>query len=101
MSPETVTAVVGAVGVVGGAVVSAIPAALGLRRARGAAQEEGAATRDTVETLGARLEAKVGAVRDELRSDVAELREDVMDVRAWQAGHDAEHMLMARRRPEQ
>ncbi|MFD8595380.1 hypothetical protein ACFV1L_10300 [Kitasatospora sp. NPDC059646] len=96
MSPETVTAVVGALGIVGGAVVSAIPAVLGLRRARGAAQEEGAATRETVETLGARLGARLDDVRDELRTDVAELREDITDVRAWQAAHDAEHFLIRR-----
>ncbi|MFI8084356.1 hypothetical protein ACIF6L_26580 [Kitasatospora sp. NPDC086009] len=95
MSPEIIIAAISAAGVVGAATV---PAVLGLRRARGAAQEEGAATRESVAVLGAGLAAQLAAVRDELRSDVAELREDVTDVRAWQAGHDAEHLLM--RRPE-
>ncbi|OKI19304.1 hypothetical protein [Streptomyces sp. CB03911] len=91
-------AVISTAGVVAAA---AIPALLGLlRRAQGAVEAEGTTTRESVVALGAALAARIDGVKDELRSDVAELREDVVDVRAWQAGHDAEHMLM-RRRPEQ
>lgn len=90
MSPEIIVAVIGAAGVVGGATV---PAVLGLRRARGAAEEEGAATRESVALHMAALAERIDGVRDELRSDVSELREQITDVRAWQAGHDAEHLL--------
>ncbi|MFI6444706.1 hypothetical protein [Kitasatospora sp. NPDC050543] len=93
MSPEIIVAVIGAVGVLGAATV---PALVQFRRA---AEAEGVATRESVAVLGAALVQRIDGVRDELRSDVAELRESVTDVRAWQAGHDAEHMLM-RRRPE-
>jgi hypothetical protein len=99
VSPEVITAAVGSVGVVGAALVTAIPVLLGIRRARGAAEAEGAATRESVEAGFARLAERISGVRDELRSDVAELREHVTDVRAWQAGHDAEHLLI-QRRPE-
>ncbi|GAB7187141.1 hypothetical protein ATKI12_6972 [Kitasatospora sp. Ki12] len=97
MSPEIIVAAIGAVGVVAGATV---PAVLGLRRAvRGAAEDEGAATRESVAVLGAALAERIDGVRDELRSDVGELREQITDVRAWQAAHDAEHLLI-RRHPE-
>ncbi|MFD0276183.1 hypothetical protein ACFVHB_20080 [Kitasatospora sp. NPDC127111] len=91
MSPEIVIAFISAAGVV---VAATVPAVLGLRRARGAAEAEGAATRESVSVLGASLAERIDAVRDELRSDVAEIRESVTDVRAWQAGHDAEHLLI-------
>ena len=88
-------AVIGAAGVVAAA---AVPALLGLlRRAQGTMAAEGVATRESVAVLGAALAARIDGVRDELRSDVSALQEDITDVRAWQAGHDAEHMLMWRR----
>jgi len=93
-SPEITVAAVGAVGVVGGALVSAVPAFLGMRRARGAAEAEGTATRDSVEVLGARLSERIDAVKDELRSDVAELRQEVSEVRDWQAAHSTAHTLV-------
>ncbi|MFJ9694936.1 hypothetical protein [Kitasatospora sp. NPDC101183] len=96
MSPEIIIATITAGGVV---VAATVPALLGLRRARGAAEDEGAATRESVAVLGAALAERIDGVRDELRSDVAELRDHVTDVRAWQAAHDAEHLLI-RRHPE-
>ncbi|MFB7671331.1 hypothetical protein ACFC26_07920 [Kitasatospora purpeofusca] len=42
----------------------------------------------------AALAERIDGVKDELRSDVAELRERVTDVRSWQAAHDLEHMLI-------
>lgn len=95
MSTEIVVATVGAAGVVGGAIVAAVPAVLGLRRARGAAESEGAATRESVEVLGARLTERIDAVKDELRSDVAELRADVAEVQSWQASHSTAHTLVS------
>ncbi|MFE6494115.1 hypothetical protein [Streptomyces sp. NPDC057748] len=72
------------------ALVTAGPSYLALRKARGAAQDEGAATRDAVgsalDTAVARIEGRLDAVRDELRSDVRELRD-------WQTSHTAEHIL--------
>lgn len=87
-------ATVGAAGVVGGALVSAVPAVMGLRRARGAAEAEGTATRDSVDILGARLVERIDAVKDELRSDVAELRQEVAEVRDWQTAHSTAHTLV-------
>lgn len=86
MSPETVTAA----SVVVVALVTAGPSYLALRRARGAAEAEGEATRgavsDALSTAVARIEGRLDAVRDELRSDVGELRD-------WQTSHTAEHIL--------
>lgn len=93
MSPEVIAAAVGGVAVLGAAVIAAVPALLTiLRRTRGAVEAEGTATRDAVTALG----AVVTALRDELRTDVAGVREDVTRVREWQAGHDAEHLLIGR-----
>ncbi|MFG3244613.1 hypothetical protein [Streptomyces sp. NPDC048157] len=83
-------ATIGALSVVAVALVTAGPSYLALRRARGAAQDEGAATRDAVgsalDTAVARIEGRLDAVRDELRTDVGELRD-------WQTSHTAEHIL--------
>ncbi|WP_326742593.1 hypothetical protein [Streptomyces sp. NBC_01768] len=86
MSPETVTAA----SVVVVALVTAGPSYLALRRARGAAEAEGENTRnavsDAITTAVARIEGRLDAVRDELRTDVRELRD-------WQTSHTAEHIL--------
>jgi hypothetical protein len=97
VSTEIIVALVTAAGIVA---AGAIPAIVGARRGQATSQEEGASTRAAVETLGAVLSTRIDGVRDELRADVAELREHITDVRAWQAGHDAEHWL-TRPRPEQ
>lgn len=86
MTPETVAAIT-AVTV---AVVSAGPSYMALRRARGAAQDEGTATRSALEDAVSRLEGRMDAVR-------TELRDDIRDVREWQTSHTAEHILMTPR----
>lgn len=83
---EIIAALIGAVAVVAAALITILPA---LRRTRSAVEADGSATRTELGTL-------IFAVKDELRSDVAELREHITDVRAWQAGHDAEHYLQGR-----
>jgi len=63
------------VGAVVSAAVTAGPAYLAIRHSRGTAREEGSATRDAL-----------AAVRDELRSDIHEVRD-------WQAKHQTEHAI--------
>jgi len=64
------------------ATISAGPAYYALSRGRGTTQQEGEATR-----------AVIASVRDELRSDIREVRD-------WQAAHTAEHAVYdARRSP--
>jgi hypothetical protein len=94
MSTEIVVATVGAAGVVGGALVSAVPAVLSMRRARNATEAEGTATRGSVDVLGARLAERIDAVKNELRSDVADLHREVAEVRDWQSAHSTAHTLV-------
>lgn len=86
---EIIAAVIGAAAVIAAALITILPA---MRRTRSAVEADGATTRDAVTALS----AQVNAVKDELRTDVYELRAHVVDVRAWQAGHDAEHLLISR-----
>lgn len=65
------------------AAITAGPAYMAARRTGRTVETEGAATRECV----ARVEGRVD-----------ELREGVADIRAWQAGHAAEHMLIERGR---
>ncbi|MFF4478687.1 hypothetical protein ACFY1A_16955 [Streptomyces sp. NPDC001520] len=96
MSPEVVIALVTAVSVIVAAVITAIPAFMSLaRRARGAVEADGAATRDALTAIAARVDARI----DDVRDDLDEVREGVAHVREWQAGHDAEHLLMGQRPP--
>lgn len=75
------------------ALISIFPAVLALlRRTRGAVEADGTATRNALTVLSTQLTD----VKNELRTDVFELRAHVVDVRAWQAGHDAEHYLQGR-----
>jgi hypothetical protein len=96
MAPEVLVAVVTAASVLGAAVVAAVPALLSLqRRTSGAVEAEGTATRNALDSLGAALHARI----DDVRDDVDGVRESVAHVREWQAGHDAEHLLLGRPRP--
>jgi hypothetical protein len=91
-------ALVGALGVVGAAAVTAVLPLL-LRRTRGAVEAEGVVTREAVAeavtALGSQLNARIEDVRD----DLDEVRENLARVREWQAGHDAEHLLIGRQPP--
>jgi hypothetical protein len=103
VSPEILVAVIAAVAVIGAAVVAAIPPLLaGQRRTRGAVQAQGEETRavtlDALNAVGTRLEARFNARIDDLRDDVDDVREGITRVREWQAGHDAEHMIIGRPR---
>lgn len=69
------------IGAVVSAAVTAGPAYLAIRHTRGTAREEGSATRDAL-----------AAVRDELRSDIKEVRD-------WQAGHQTEHAVYSLHAP--
>lgn len=97
MSPEVTVALITAVGVILAAVASAIPAFLSLRRRTAA---EGETTRDAMaeamEAIGSRVDARI----DDVRDDIDGVREDVARVREWQAGHDAEHLIIGRPRGE-
>lgn len=107
MGPEVLVAAITAVAVMGAALISALPALLGmLRRAHAAVEADGAVTREAVEADGAvtrdhlvalqeLLSARIGDVRE----DIDDVREDVSRVREWQAGHDAEHLLIGRQSP--
>ncbi len=95
---EILIAVIGALGAIGAAALAgSLP--IVLRRARGAVEAEGAVTRDAVNeavtALGAQLNARIEDVRD----DLDEVRENLSRVREWQAGHDAEHLLIGRTQP--
>ncbi|AKZ59165.1 conserved exported protein of unknown function [Streptomyces ambofaciens ATCC 23877] len=95
---EILIAIIGAIGVMGAAAVTAsIP--LINRRTRGAVEAEGVVTREAVAeavtALGSQLNARIEDVRD----DLDEVRENLARVREWQAGHDAEHLLIGRTQP--
>jgi hypothetical protein len=100
---EILIAIIGALGAIGAASLAAtLPVVL--RRARGAVEAEGAVTREAmteaVTALGTQVNARVTDVRDDIddiRENVARVREDVARIREWQAGHDAEHLLIGRR----
>lgn len=96
MSPEVLVALITAVGVILAAVVAAYPALRALQRhTAGAVEEQGTATREHLEALGALLNTRI----DDVREDIDGVREDVARVREWQAGHDAEHLLIGRQEP--
>lgn len=97
MGPEVIAAAASVVV----AAVTAGPAYMAARKAGRAAAEtaesEGAATREAVAALSARLGVEEAArirERAETRADIRALRLDVRAVREWQAGHDAEHVAM-------
>lgn len=111
MTPETI-AVAGAVIT---AAITAGPSYLVARRARGAAQREGEATREAVtnslestqeavnnslEIVVARLAERIDAHHADTRSDIRDLRDDVQELRSWTAGHTAEHLLINHRRDQ-
>jgi hypothetical protein len=96
MSPEVLVSVVTAASVLGAAVIAAVPAFLALhRRTTGAVAEEGTATREALEGIARALNVRI----DDVRDDIDGVREDVARVREWQAGHDAEHLLLGRTHP--
>jgi hypothetical protein len=92
MSPDVIVSVVTAASVMGAAVIGAIPAFASLRRHTAA---EGAATREALTGVKNQLDARINDVRD----DIDGVREDVARVREWQAGHDAEHLLIGQQPP--
>jgi hypothetical protein len=92
---EILIAIIGALGAIGAASLAAsLPVVL--RRARGAVEADGAVTREAVTqavtALGSRLDSRI----DDVRDDLNDVRESVTHVREWQAGHDAEHLLIGR-----
>lgn len=100
MSPELTIALITAASVIGAAVIAAVPALLALqRRTAGAVASEGATTRDAVAEAVASLASHLNTRIDDVREDVSQVREDVTRVREWQAGHDAEHLLIGRQQP--
>lgn len=101
VSETTVTAVAA----VCGAAITAGPLYLSLRRTRGDVQTQGTETREAVgdafETVLARMDGRLTGMRDEMQTDVRELRSDIRSVHDWQISHTAEHMLIAGyRRPD-
>lgn len=96
MGPEVLIALISAAAIIVAAGLGAAPALVALlRRTRAAVAEDGAVTRQTLESLGAALHARI----EDVRSDIDDVREDVARVREWQAGHDAEHLLIGQRPP--
>ncbi|MGW0468331.1 hypothetical protein ACWDX6_24150 [Streptomyces sp. NPDC003027] len=91
---EILVALIGAAAVV---LASYIPL---IRRQREAVEAEGVTTRDAVtaavtdvvDAVTARFDARI----DDVRDDIDDVRESVARVREWQAGHDAEHLLITR-----
>lgn len=79
MSPEGIAALSAVVV----AVIGAGPSYIALRRARGAVQTEGEATRDAV-----------GEAVAELRGELRGMRDDVRELREWTTAHTAEHILI-------
>jgi hypothetical protein len=77
------------IGAIGASLVTTGPAYLAARKSRGAAREEGALTRDAV----------VGAI-GELNGRLDGLREDLSEVREWQAAHTTEHAVSAFQRTD-
>lgn len=103
MSVEILVALITAAGIISAAV---IPALLSLRRTAGAVASEGESTRDAVaeamESIRVEFNARIDDVRDDIddiREDVSTVRESIARVREWQAGHDAEHLLIGRHEP--
>ncbi|MFE0326324.1 hypothetical protein ACFW08_05845 [Streptomyces sp. NPDC058960] len=92
MSAEVIVSLVTAVSVIGAAVIGVVPAFLSLRRRTTA---EGTATREALEGFARTLHTRI----DDVRDDIDGVREDVARVREWQAGHDAEHLLIGRQTP--
>lgn len=93
LASDVASALIGGGFVLAAALVGIIPAVLAiLRRTRGAVEADGTATRDALTTLSTQLTD----VKSQVRADVYELRAHVVDVRSWQAGHDAEHLLIGR-----
>lgn len=86
---EIIAALIGAAAVIVAALITILPA---MRRTQSAVEADGATTRGAVTALS----TQVSDVKDEVRSDVAELREHVIEIRSWQAAHDAEHLLQSR-----
>ncbi|MYR43074.1 hypothetical protein [Streptomyces sp. SID5910] len=92
---EVLIAIIGAIGVMGAAAVTAaIP--LITRRTRGAVAAEGVVTREAVAEAVTALGAQLNTRIDDVRDDMDEVRESVSRIREWQAGHDAEHLLIGR-----
>ncbi|GGY88635.1 hypothetical protein CP967_31165 [Streptomyces nitrosporeus] len=104
MAPEIIIAVITAASVLGAAVVAAVPALLTvLRRTRTAVENQGEETRavtlDALDAVGSRLQTRFDARLDDVRDDLDEVREGLSRVREWQAGHDAEHLVIGAPRP--
>ncbi|MFJ3084470.1 hypothetical protein ACIPJG_32600 [Streptomyces halstedii] len=104
MGPDVIIAVITAASVLGAAVVAAIPALLAvLKRTRTAVEDQGEETRavtlDALDAVGSRLQARFDARLDDVRDDIDSVRESVAHVREWQAGHDAEHMIIGQPHP--
>lgn len=96
MSAEVLVSLVTAASVIGAAVIASVPALLALqRRTTGAVAAEGTATREALDGIARALNTRI----DDVRDDIDGVREDVARVREWQAGHDAEHLLIARQPP--
>jgi methyl-accepting chemotaxis protein len=89
VSPEVIVSLVTAAGVILAAVIGAVPAFLSLSRRTAA---EGTATRDALDGIANAINTRI----DDVRTDIEDVREHVTEVRAWQAGHDAEHLLLGR-----
>lgn len=113
MAPEIVIAVISSAAILAAAVVAALPALLtALRHTRTAVgnventvQAQGAETRAAtvdamacvtaqIEAMGSRLDSRI----DDVRDDLDEVREGLTRVREWQAGHDAEHLIIGQPR---
>lgn len=104
VAPEIVIAVITAASVLAAAVVAALPALLTvLRRTRTAVETQGEETRavtlDALDAVGTRLQSRFDARLDDVRDDLDEVREGLARVREWQAGHDAEHLIIQPRHP--
>jgi hypothetical protein len=107
MGPEVLIALISAAAVIVAAGLGAAPALVALlRRTRVAVAEDGAATREALNGMRDLLNTRIDDVRtdvrgdiSDVREDVARLRDDVQHVREWQAGHDAEHLLIGPRPP--
>lgn len=93
---EILIALIGALGVV---LAAAVPVLLSMRRTRGAVEADGAVTREAVTQVVAALGARLDSRIDDVRDDIDDVREDVSRIREWQAGHDAEHLLIGRQPP--
>ncbi|MFG2292049.1 hypothetical protein [Streptomyces sp. NPDC048603] len=111
---EILLALIAAVATVAAAVV---PVLLVHRRTRGAVATEGAATREALDGLKESVHQRIDDIRDDLRGDIGTVREDLRNdvdtmrtdlggvredvarIREWQAGHDAEHLLIGRQPP--